>query len=203
MCSAASLRTLKELSRSYLTISKDLLRVMNRLKALYRSWGIPCDGTGVYAPRYRSTWLGKIAEAGVRRRAEFFYQQLDALQILRRQARQDLLVESRNYSATKLLRQIPCIGPIRAALLIALMQTLGYLSAALCAPAGTSRLGRSLGRAIARRTGADQTVRFTLSTSGREGSPRTAYVLSQQILPQQALVKTLGLERWHRSTPRG
>jgi len=119
----SSLRMLKELSRSYLTISKDLMRVMNRLKALYRSWGIPCDGTGVYAPRYRSTWLGKIAEAGVRRRAEFFYQQLDALQLLRREARQDLLVESRKHSATKLLRQIPCIGPIRAALLIALMQT--------------------------------------------------------------------------------
>src|SRR5208337_592008 len=33
------LRTLRELSRSYLTISKDLTRVMNRLKALYRSWG--------------------------------------------------------------------------------------------------------------------------------------------------------------------
>ena len=30
------LRTLKELARSYLTISKDLTRVMNRLKALYR-----------------------------------------------------------------------------------------------------------------------------------------------------------------------
>src|SRR5246127_5759 len=76
----ASLRTRKELSRSYLTISKDRMRVMNRLKALYRSWGIPCDGTAVYAPRYRSTWLSKIAEAGVRLRAEFFYQQLDALQ---------------------------------------------------------------------------------------------------------------------------
>jgi transposase len=119
----ASLRTLKELSRSYLTISKDLMRVMNRLKALYRSWGIPCDGTGVYAPRYRSIWLSKIAEAGVRLRAEFFYQQLDALQVLRRKVRQDLLVESRKHSATKLLRQIPCIGPIRAALLIALIQT--------------------------------------------------------------------------------
>jgi transposase len=67
--------------------------------------------------------LDKIAEAGVRRRAEFFYQQLDALQVLRREARHDLLVESRKHSATKLLRQIPCIGPIRAALLIALMQT--------------------------------------------------------------------------------
>ena len=38
------IRTLKELSRSYLTISKDLARVMNRLKSLYRSWGIPCAG---------------------------------------------------------------------------------------------------------------------------------------------------------------
>ena len=57
---------LKELSRIYLTISKDLGRVMNRLKALYRSWGVPCAGTQVYAPRYRSEWLSKINEAGVR-----------------------------------------------------------------------------------------------------------------------------------------
>jgi transposase len=34
------LRTLRELGRSYQTISKDLTRVMNRLKALYRGWGI-------------------------------------------------------------------------------------------------------------------------------------------------------------------
>jgi transposase len=38
---------------------------------------------------------------------------------------------------------------------------------------------------------------------GEKGPPRTAYVLSQQTLTQQALVKTLGLERWHRSTPSG
>src|SRR5712671_168659 len=49
-----SLRTLKELSRSYLTISKDLTRVMNRLKALYRGWGISCEGATVYAPHHRS-----------------------------------------------------------------------------------------------------------------------------------------------------
>lgn len=34
------LRALKGLVRSYLTISKDLARVMTRVKALYRSWGI-------------------------------------------------------------------------------------------------------------------------------------------------------------------
>ena len=38
---------------------------------------------------------------------------------------------------------------------------------------------------------------------GEKGPARTAYVLSQQTLPQQALVKTLGLEQLHRSTPRG
>ena len=32
-------RMLRELARSYLTIVKDLTRVMSRLKALYRSWG--------------------------------------------------------------------------------------------------------------------------------------------------------------------
>ena len=32
-------RTLRELARSYLTISTDLVRVMTRVKAIYRSWG--------------------------------------------------------------------------------------------------------------------------------------------------------------------
>jgi len=116
-------RALKELSRSYLTISGDLVRVMTRLKALYRSWAIPCAGKQVYAPRYRALWLGKITEAGVRRRAEFYYQQLDALSSLRQQVRRELLAESRKHKASKLLCQIPSIGPIRAALLIAIVQT--------------------------------------------------------------------------------
>src|ERR1700719_2040212 len=116
-------RTLKELSRSYLAISGDLARVMTRLKALYRSWAIPCAGKQVYAPRYRSQWLGKISEAGVRRRAELYYQQLDALRALRQQVRRELLAESGKHKASKLLCQIPSIGPIRAALLIAILQT--------------------------------------------------------------------------------
>ena len=65
-------RTLKELSRSYLTISKNLTRVMNRIKALYRGWAIPCGGTRVYALCHRSIWLSKIPEAGVRRPCRFF-----------------------------------------------------------------------------------------------------------------------------------
>jgi len=117
------IRALQEVARSYLALTRDTTRVMNRLKALYRSWAIPCAGQRVYAPRYRSEWLAKISEAGVRRRAEIYYQQLDALRSLREQVRRDLLAEGRKHSAMKLLRQIPSIGPIRAVLLIALMQT--------------------------------------------------------------------------------
>jgi transposase len=116
-------RSLKELSRSYLTISGDLARVMTRLKALYRSWAIACSGKQVYAPRHREQWLGKITEAGVRRRAEFYYEQLDALRALRQQVRRELLAESGKHKASQLLCQIPSIGPIRAALLIAIIQT--------------------------------------------------------------------------------
>jgi len=58
------LRTLRELARSYQTISKDLNRVMNRLKALYRGWGIACAGTQVYSSRYREEWLNKIPRRG-------------------------------------------------------------------------------------------------------------------------------------------
>ena len=119
----AGVRTLKELARSYLTISKDLARVMNRVKAIYRSWGIPCAGKQVYAPRHRAEWLAKITEVGVLRRAEFYYQQLDALRVLRQTSRRELLAESKKHKASKLLCQVPSIGPIRTALLIALIQT--------------------------------------------------------------------------------
>ena len=79
-------RTLKELGRSYLTITKDLTRVMSRIKALCRSWAIPRSGATVYAPRHRAEWLAKILEPGVRLRAERLYQQLDLLQPVRQEA---------------------------------------------------------------------------------------------------------------------
>jgi hypothetical protein len=121
-------RTLKELTRSYLAITQDLTRVMNRLKALYRSWAIPWRGRASRRASHRNEWLAKITEAGVRRRAEVYYQQLDALQALRQQVRRDLLVESKKHNATNLLRQILSIGPICADLLIALMRAIDAIA---------------------------------------------------------------------------
>src|ERR1700747_1692226 len=117
------LRTLKELVRSYLTGTKDLARVMTRGKAIYGSGAIPSNGKEVYARCNRAEWLGKITEPEVNRRAEFYYQQLDALRVLRQEARRDLLAESKKHKAWKRLCEIPSIGPIRAAVLLGILQT--------------------------------------------------------------------------------
>jgi hypothetical protein len=116
-------RTLKELARSYLTITKDQTRVMNRLKAMSRSWGIPCAGRAVYGPVQRKEWLDRLPEAGIRRRGDRLYEQFDHLRSLRQEARKELIVESWKHSACPLLRQIPWLVPIRVALILALMQT--------------------------------------------------------------------------------
>ena len=116
-------RALKELGRSYLTLTKDSTRVMNRIKSVYRSWAIPCMGTSVYSRRHRAQWLVQLVEPGVRIRAEHLYQELDSLPPVRQAARRELLRESGKHAAVKLLRQIPSIGPMRSALLVALLRT--------------------------------------------------------------------------------
>jgi hypothetical protein len=70
---------------------------------------------------YSNSW--ERQQPGVRVRAEHLYQQLDSLQPLRLEARRELLRESHKHAAVKLLCQIPSIGPIRSALLVALLQT--------------------------------------------------------------------------------
>src|SRR5258707_11003720 len=91
-------RTLKELVRSYLTITQDVTRVMNRIKAVYRSWAIPCAGTTVYGPRHRAEWLAKLTEPGVRVRAERINQQLDLLQPVRLEASIEVQYESHKHT---------------------------------------------------------------------------------------------------------
>jgi len=106
----AGVRTLKELARSYLTISKDLARVMSRVKAIYRSWGIPCAGKQVYALRHRAEWLAKITEWGCFA-GRVLLPTTRCPEAAAPRSRRELLAESKKHPATKLLCQIPSIGP--------------------------------------------------------------------------------------------
>jgi hypothetical protein len=64
---------LRELSRSYLTIVKDLSRVMNRLKAVYRSWGDSLCRQRCVLPPASSSVAGQDREAGVRGARNLFF----------------------------------------------------------------------------------------------------------------------------------
>lgn len=118
-----STRTLQELARSYMTLTQDTTRVMSRLKAVYRSQAIPYGGEKLYTGRHRQEWLNQLTQPGLLRRTERLYQELDLLQQLRRKARQELMVESQKHPVCEKLRSIPYLGPIRAAVLAARVQT--------------------------------------------------------------------------------
>ena len=111
--------TLKHLAHNYEAITEDTTRAMNRLKAVFRSQAIKCAGRDVYYARNRQHWLAKLKAEGLEKRAEFLYRQLDHLRELRRDARKALLEEARQHCAFKRLTEVPGLGPIRVAQVIA------------------------------------------------------------------------------------
>lgn len=116
-------RDLKELVRSYEYLVEDSTRVMNRIKALYRSRAILCAGTDVYKAQRRGDWLAKLPGAGAQARAERLYSELDHLTHLRREARKALVAECRRHPASKLLLRVPTLGMVRVAQLISAVVT--------------------------------------------------------------------------------
>ena len=115
-------RTLKELVRSYECLVEDLTRVKNRLKAIFRARAIASQGRALYQTSQREAWLEKL-EDGAGDRAQLLYRQMDELKLLKREARRLMLRESRRHEANKLLQQIPELGPIRVAQIIATIDT--------------------------------------------------------------------------------
>jgi transposase len=113
----------QHLARSYGQLTEDTTRVMGRLKAVLRSQAIVCAGKKLYGKRHREPYLAQLGGGSLRRRAECLYQELDALQPLRRQMRRELIAECRKHPATKWLQSVPFLGPIRGAVLLGRAQT--------------------------------------------------------------------------------
>jgi len=115
--------TLRELTRTYQNVVEDATRVMQRLKALFRARGIKTPGKRVYHPKNRKEWLAKLAGEGVRFRAQALYAQLDVLRELRPKVKGTMVAEARRDPAWSVLRSIPFLGPVRVALILAIMRT--------------------------------------------------------------------------------
>src|SRR5215470_8110746 len=116
------LRSLRELARTYGVLTKEQIRTMNRIKALYRSYAIACAGQSCYGPKQRSPWLAKLPYRAVQERAKVYYEQLDGLRKLRQEVRQQLLAEGKKHKAYRKLKGIPQLGAVSTVQLIAYVQ---------------------------------------------------------------------------------
>jgi len=116
-------RTLKPLMRSYECFVSDITRVKNRLKGLYNSQAIMNRGRELYHTSKRQMWLEKLVNAGQRSRAELLFVQLEDLKELKRVAQKAMVAESTRHESHKILSQVPELGPVRVAQIIATVDT--------------------------------------------------------------------------------
>ena len=119
---APEILTLKELVRSYINLVEDTTRVMQRIKAIFRARAIPTPGASVYRASQRKKWLAKL-EGGARVRATSLLSQLDVLLELRPKAKDAMIAAARRHPGWKILRTIPFLGPVRVAVILAIMRT--------------------------------------------------------------------------------
>jgi transposase len=119
-CGAGKLR---EAVRAYTTLTSDCQRVMNRIKAMFRGRGIGCAGTEVYRATHRQEWLERLGDASARARLELLYEELDGLNRLRERARREMVGQSRQHPAYKILSQVKTLGPVRVAQIIGIVKT--------------------------------------------------------------------------------
>jgi hypothetical protein len=114
-----TIQGLKHLVHSYECLVEDTTRTMNRLKAVFRGRGITLRGSRVYSTEGREERLTKLDIEGVQARAGYLYQQLDCLQELRKEAKKAMCREVSKHSAYKLISNVPGLGPVRTAQIIA------------------------------------------------------------------------------------
>jgi transposase len=110
--------TLRQLVKTHAQIVQDVVRVQNRIWALFRARGVVVPSTTVYSPRGRTPFVEPLPSS-VRAAAEHLYGQYDALLPVKGSAEKDLVAESHRHAISKVLETCPGLGPIRVAQLIA------------------------------------------------------------------------------------
>src|SRR5262249_38791251 len=90
------LTRLRELSRVHSMVVRDVVRVQNRIRSLYRSRGISITSKSVYSEKGREPALARLPEA-TRQAAKTLYAQYDALKPIRLSAEKELVAEAHRH----------------------------------------------------------------------------------------------------------
>ena len=115
-------KTLRALVKGYGFLTGDVVRSKNRLKAAYRSEGVPTTGTQVYSKDSKEEWLPKLptehhGAVGV------LHDTFAALEGLKTGAEHAMVAEAKKHSAFELLQTVPGFGPIRSAQMLSVVVT--------------------------------------------------------------------------------
>jgi hypothetical protein len=112
---------LRALATSYDQFTRDVTRTQCRLKALFRSRGVTTTRS-VYSMKCRDEWLAKLP-APHQPRAQLYWQQLDTLTQLKKEAHRLLIAEAHRFDICRVLETCPGFGPIRTALTLPVIVT--------------------------------------------------------------------------------
>ena len=117
-------KTLGELARTHAMVVQDVVRVQNRIKALFRARGIAVAGTSIYTKKGRGESWEQLPAASCGA-ATTLYRQYDAVEEIRRQAEKDLVAEAHRFPMSRVLETCPGLGPIRVAQMLPIVVSPG------------------------------------------------------------------------------
>lgn len=116
------LGALREASRVYTMISRDVARTKNRIKCFCRARGVRAPGQAIYNPDKRREMITQLPPS-TQQAVELLGQQLLALQALKDDAAKAMLRESHRHPISRILETAPGMGPIRVAQMLPIVVT--------------------------------------------------------------------------------
>jgi len=117
-------RRFRELVQAYHNTNKSIVRVKNQIKAKFLQNGIACPGQTIYMPKQRTEWRNKLPQVPVLLViVESYWKELDQIEVSLENILTEMKLEAKAYPEIKLIDEIPGVGFIIAATIIAILET--------------------------------------------------------------------------------
>lgn len=115
---------LRGLFLHYFDLNKQGVRFKNKVKGTYRQVAIRELGDGIYDPKQRQEWLGRLKGfPHLARQARHLFILIDQVETLKNQTYKSMTKIASKRSAYQLLQTIPGVGPVLATGYIAILDT--------------------------------------------------------------------------------
>jgi transposase len=117
-------RRFRELVMAYHDTVKSVVRVKNKIKAKFLQNGISSSGQTVYSPDHRTQWRQKLPQEPILLVIiDSLWQQLDQIRDNLETLLREIKEQAKRYPEIKLIDEIPGMGVIIAATVVAILET--------------------------------------------------------------------------------